>query len=207
MHFASNALSGVVVATFVLVLPTPLLAQTAAVPPAATAPVAASAPAAVVPAAPAAGAAPVAAAVDPQRLTVPERHAQKRGFVTCASSVAALSQHVVAGSKGHHALTTAGDTDTDKHALHSLVIADQGGSPEIFSMYVAPSAAGSCDSGYSSVRYFESSCAAARETFAVDYKYVSDLGSYATYAKGGSEYLILVPLPKGCLSIRSETLF
>lgn len=179
-------------ATFALALPLQAWSQAAA--PAADAAVAVPTPA-------------PAPTAEPARTTVPERHAQKRGFVTCASAVSALSRHIVSGSKSHQALTTASDQATDQHALHTLVIADQGGSPEIFSMYVAPSAAGSCDSGYSSVRYFDSSCAAARETAAADYKYVSDIGSYATYVKGESEYLTLIPLPKGCLSIRSETIY
>ena len=189
-------------------LPMQVLSQTAAAPAVAPiAPAATGVPAAAAPVAAPGQATPVLPSAETPRTTVPERHAQKRGFVTCAAAVTALSQHVVAGSKSHQALTTASDQAVDQHALHTLIIADQGGSPEVFSMYVAPSAAGGCDSGYSSVRYFDSSCAAARETAAADYKYLSDIGSYATYVKGNSEYLTLIPLPKGCLSIRSETIY
>ncbi|MES2886115.1 MAG: hypothetical protein V4709_15015 [Pseudomonadota bacterium] len=194
MVFGALAL-GVPIQVLSQVAATPAVAP-AAPPPAATAPLAMPAPAS-----------PVVSVTETPRTTVPERHAQKRGFVTCAAAVTALSQHIVSGSKSHQALTTASDQATDQHALHTLVIAERDGSPEVFSMYVTPSAAGGCDSGYSSVRYFDSSCAAARETAAADYKYLSDIGSYATYVKGSSEYLTLIPLPKGCLSIRSETIY
>ncbi len=195
MHVIKTPFLCLVIGVLAFGLPMQTIAQTATAP-------------AVAPAVPAPAAAAAAApAAEVARVTVAERHAQKRGFVTCASAVAALSQHVVAGSKSHQAFTTASEQAVDQHALHTMIIADQGGSPEIFSMYVAPSAAGSCDSGYSSVRYFDSSCAAARETAASDYKYLSDIGSYATYVKGSSEYLTLIPLPKGCLSIRSETIY
>lgn len=105
-------------------------------------------------------------------------------------------------------MTTVGQTDPDRHALHALLVAEQGkGEPEIFSLSVSPNAVGGCDASFTSMRYHDGSCAALRETVAQGFKYVDDLGNYATYVRGTKEYLTLFPLPKGCLAVRSETVY
>jgi hypothetical protein len=101
-------------------------------------------------------------------------------------------------------MTTANEKAPDQHALQALVVAEQAsGTPEIHSLVVAPSAGGTCDATYTSMRYHDNSCAAVRETAAAGFRFLEDLGNYPTYVRGNAEYLTLFPLPRGCLAVRS----
>ncbi|ROH86011.1 hypothetical protein ED208_16445 [Stagnimonas aquatica] len=143
----------------------------------------------------------------PKAMTVPEKQAQKHGVVGCRETVASVSEVMLRGARSHHALSTFNEQAADSHAMHSLVIAERGGEREVFSLFAAPTPAGSCDSGFVAVRYYDSSCPATREQLGTEYRYYGDLGSNATYVRGDSEYLTLMPASRGCVAIRYETLF
>lgn len=143
----------------------------------------------------------------PKAMTVPEKQAQKHGVVGCRETVAGVSEAMLRGARSHHALSTFNEQAADSHAMHSLVIAERGGEREMLSLFAAPTPAGSCDAGFVAVRYYDSSCPATREQLGTDYRYYGDLGSNATYVKGESEYLTLMPASRGCVAIRYETLF
>ena len=155
----------------------------------------------------AAPAAPATPAEEPAKLTIPERQAKERGFTTCAPLLSALTAKAYASGGSHHALSSFEPQTPDARSMNSMVITEGAGKQEITSFYVSNTAASKCDGGYFSVLLSEASCLAEREEYGMQYKYFGDMGSNAVYVKNKSEYLTLMPLPKGCLVLRSETLY
>lgn len=137
---------------------------------------------------------------------VPLQHAQKAGIKQCLPAIQKVSEFLLeGGNHGAHSMWST--ANPDKQVFVSMIERTFSDRSQIYSLFVAPNAAGECPTVYERIIYVPESCIATAKNSFSNFEYKGELNQRVTVLSsknGGDAYLM--PISAGCLVVRMEVI-